>query len=191
MEIRTRILQAAARIYAETGFRGATTRRIATEAGVNEVTLFRHFGSKSALIGEAIGLAGQQTLPTELPAAPADPESELLAWAGHHIDGMREKRSLIRTCMGESAEHPEMMPPCGSPPALAATALATYLDRLRSAGIARAAFDSRTAAAFLMGALFADAMGRDLMPDMYRNDPHQGLAEYVRLFLRGIGVALT
>ena len=48
------LLDAAVRVYAEGGFRGATTRRIAEEAGVNEVTLFRLFGSKAALIDEAI-----------------------------------------------------------------------------------------------------------------------------------------
>lgn len=34
--------------------RGATTRRIAERAGVNEVTMFRRFGIKSALIRAAI-----------------------------------------------------------------------------------------------------------------------------------------
>jgi hypothetical protein len=40
----------------------------------------------------------------------------------------------------------------------------------------------------LMGVLFADAMGRDIMPDMYRNEPDQALDEYIRLFLRSVGV---
>jgi hypothetical protein len=40
----------------------------------------------------------------------------------------------------------------------------------------------------LMGVLFADAMGRDIMPGLYRNEPEQALDEYVRLFLRSIGV---
>ena len=54
MENRQRSLDAAARIYGEAGFRGATTRRIAAEAGVNEVTLFRIFGSKASLLAEAV-----------------------------------------------------------------------------------------------------------------------------------------
>ena len=45
MEIRDRILEAAKRVYAKHGFRGATTRLIAIEADVNEVTIFRTFGS--------------------------------------------------------------------------------------------------------------------------------------------------
>ena len=58
MTVRDQLLEAAARLYAETGYRGATTRRIAMQAGVNEITLFRHFGSKDALMREAIARAG-------------------------------------------------------------------------------------------------------------------------------------
>jgi len=50
MVSRERILEAAARVYARHGFKGATTRLIAIEAEVNEVTLFRTFGSKASLL---------------------------------------------------------------------------------------------------------------------------------------------
>jgi AcrR family transcriptional regulator len=189
MDIRDRILAAATRVYAETGFRGATTRRIAAEAGVNEITLFRHFGSKAALIGEAVVAERGGVVVPALPETPADPEAEVLAWARAHLDLLRSKRSLIRTCMGDFEEHPEMMPPCGSPTARAADALAIYVERLRQAGRAEGQADARVAAALLIGALFADAMGRDIMPDLYRAEPEAALTEYVRLFLRGIGVA--
>ena len=62
MTVRDQLLAAAARLYAEAGYRGATTRRIAVKAGVNEITLFRHFGSKDALIREAITRAGLSTV---------------------------------------------------------------------------------------------------------------------------------
>ena len=39
------------------GYLGATTRRIAEEAEVSEVTLFRLFGTKEAVLEEAIGEA--------------------------------------------------------------------------------------------------------------------------------------
>jgi AcrR family transcriptional regulator len=57
LDIRQRLLHAAAKAYSETGFRGTTTRRIAQVAGVNEITLFRHFGTKEALVKEALKLA--------------------------------------------------------------------------------------------------------------------------------------
>jgi AcrR family transcriptional regulator len=49
-ETRDRIISAARDVIARKGKRGATTREIADVAGVNEATLFRHFGSKEQLI---------------------------------------------------------------------------------------------------------------------------------------------
>ena len=49
-DARARLLEAAARLYARGGESGATTRLISEEAGVNEVTLCRLFGSKTALL---------------------------------------------------------------------------------------------------------------------------------------------
>jgi AcrR family transcriptional regulator len=190
MTIRDQLLDAAARLYAEAGYRGATTRRIATQAGVNEITLFRHFGSKDVLIREAISRAGTALTPDPLPSAPREPFRELRDWARAHIAELRERRSLIRTCMGEIEEHPGIFSQENSPPALAAKALCRYLRRLREANIAKAPFDEVAASTMLMGVLFADAMGRDIMPDMYQNDPDEALNQYVRLFLRAIGVGV-
>ena len=49
-DTRDRILGAAREVMARKGKKGATTREIAEVAGVNEATLFRHFGTKEALI---------------------------------------------------------------------------------------------------------------------------------------------
>ena len=49
-----RLLEAALEVIAREGYAGATTRQIAAEAGVNEVTLFRRFGSKRGLMMAAV-----------------------------------------------------------------------------------------------------------------------------------------
>jgi AcrR family transcriptional regulator len=188
MSVRDQLLEAAARLYAEAGYRGATTRRIAMQAGVNEITLFRHFGSKDALIREAIARAGSSIEAQALPDPPRDPSRELKDWAKAHIAALRKRRSLIRTCMGEIEEHPGIFSGGNSAPAVAAKALCQYLRRLRETGQAKAQFDEGAASTMLMGVLFADAMARDIMPDMYRNEPDQALDEYIRLFLRSVGV---
>jgi hypothetical protein len=41
-----------------------------------------------------------------LPDTPADPERELIDWARGQLAHMVERRSLIRTCMGEMEEQP-------------------------------------------------------------------------------------
>src|SRR5512146_2092286 len=97
---RERILEAAARVYAKHGFKGATTRLIATEAGVNEVTIFRTFGSKAALITEAVEAHAMRAI-GPLPDIPADPQRELTAWCSAHLETLRENAPLIRMSMAE------------------------------------------------------------------------------------------
>ncbi len=54
MTIERRILDAALKVFASEGYTGATTRRIAKEANVAEVTLFRKFQSKENLPREVL-----------------------------------------------------------------------------------------------------------------------------------------
>lgn len=55
-----RILAATVELVAERGYAATTTRAIAEKAGVNEVTLFRQFGSKQGII-RALGESVSQT----------------------------------------------------------------------------------------------------------------------------------
>ena len=99
MDTRTELLKAAAAVFAQHGSRGSTTRRIAEAAGVNEVTLFRYFGSKEALLQEAIAHSADGAPSITLPAAPIDPEAELTEWCGTVMERLRAKRSIIRQCV--------------------------------------------------------------------------------------------
>lgn len=51
---RKKILDTAIMLIKEKGFRGVTTKEIARHAGVNEVTIFRHFGKKSNILESII-----------------------------------------------------------------------------------------------------------------------------------------
>lgn len=190
MENRCRILTAAARVYAEFGFRGATTRRIATAAGVNEVTLFRTFGSKEALIEEALRNHARtgSTSGDALPAVPVDPERELVAWATAQLADLREHRSLIRKTMSELEERPDLAPTVTAGWATCDAVLHEYLVRLQAHGFvsAGAAGDLLAGGAMLMAALFSDAMGRDMLPAIFPQPEHEAPAVYVRLFLRAV-----
>ncbi len=53
-ETEQKILDAALSVLVSRGYEGATTRRIAEAAGVNEVTLFRKFQSKDNILKEVI-----------------------------------------------------------------------------------------------------------------------------------------
>lgn len=190
MDSRCRILDAAARIYAEFGFRGATTRRIAREAGVNEVTLFRAFGSKEALIEEAMRhhAATQSRSRHVLPEVPEDPARELTAFAALQLEELREHRSLIRKTMGELEERPDLAPTVTAGWAECDAVLHRYLGRLRDAGWVGdlSADDLLAAGAMFMGALFSDAMGRDMLPALFPQPAERAPGVYTRLFLRAV-----
>ncbi|WP_301123929.1 TetR/AcrR family transcriptional regulator [Mycolicibacterium fortuitum] len=53
-ERREHIVEAARRVFEQTGFDGARTRDLAAAAGVNEALLYRHFGSKEELFEAAV-----------------------------------------------------------------------------------------------------------------------------------------
>lgn len=187
MEVRDRLLHAALRVFEEAGSRGATTRRIAAEAGVNEITLFRHFGSKGALLAEALAASSREPVLTGLPDEPVDPRAELLAWSRAGYAHLRRHAAVIRTTLGELAEAPDAMRCVADNPARVHAELLRYLHRLRERGMADEAWDPDAAANLLMGALFADAVGRDAMPEKYPYPEAQAPARYVTLFLRAIG----
>lgn len=52
--VRTLILESARELFSERGYGGTPTREIAARAGVAEVLLFRHFGSKANLFKQTI-----------------------------------------------------------------------------------------------------------------------------------------
>lgn len=104
---RQRLLDAAARVYARDGLAGATTRAIAIEAGVNEVTLFRHFQTKdgllAAVVGENFGPAPSAQEP--LPAPTHDLRADLLALAERYEKLLNDNLPLVRTMLGEIHHH--------------------------------------------------------------------------------------
>jgi AcrR family transcriptional regulator len=190
MKRRDEILAAAAEVFAQHGFRGSTTRRIAEAAGVNEITIFRQFGSKEALLREAMQHVTESAGLASLPEIPSDPERELTQWSESFIQHLRLRSAIIRKTMGEIEERPEMSECVSSVPMRASNELCDYLVALRRQGRTSEKFDPKTAAAMLMGAIFADAMGRDIMPEVYPHPQGKAAYMYTLLLLRALGVEI-
>jgi AcrR family transcriptional regulator len=189
MERREELLRAAARVYARHGYRGSTTRRIADEAGVNEITIFRQFGTKDTLIHEAIASCGMGAPLAELPKVPVDPHRELQQWGATLRTHICASRLLMRRCMSERDEHPQLSASANRGPVRAATELQAYIGRLQQHGFIKGEVDAKAASAMFMGTIFSDAMGRDAMPDMYPSPPAAAVERYTKLILAAIGVS--
>lgn len=192
MDVREQLLEAAVKVFANAGFRGATTRRIAQEAGVNEVTLFRQFGSKEGLILEAVLRAmGRLQDEVVLPEHPVDPAAELLDWTRRHFEFMHGNNRLIKAAMADAACHPDMACIGDRIGSAIEQTLRAYLERLRDAGGSDPDVDIAVASSMLSGVVFADAMGRDVHPQCFPFSAEEAPQRYVTFFLRAIGARPT
>lgn len=187
-EIRTRILAAAARVYAQYGFRGATTRLIAAEAGVNEVTLFRTFGSKAELLQAMLQSQVTASAAPTLPDDVDDPEAAIVAWCARTLEYLRGHSHLIRKTIAEAEERPDAACQACEGPNSSGTSLVLYVERLREAGLADADADVDTAVSMLMSALFGDALYREIIPEAFPQPADEAPARYVGTFLRAVGL---
>ena len=99
---------------------------------------------------------------------------------------------MIRQLMSDAADRPDAAACAGHGPNLALVMLREYVVQLRRHGWISATNSIRpaevgAAATMLMGAIFADAMNRDLIPDMFPQPKDETMRAYVRIFLRGLG----
>lgn len=187
-EIRSRILAAAAHVYAQYGFRGATTRLIATEAGVNEVTLFRTFGSKARLLQVMLhSQVESQTVPL-LSQEPADPHDELTRWCLAVLEYLRGHAHIIRKTIAEAEERPEAACAACGGPSSASRSLVIYIEQLRERGLVAEDADVETAVSMLMSSMFGDALYRDIIPHAFPTPVESAPERYVNTFLRAVGL---
>ena len=106
---RRRILEAAERVFSRDGFQGATTREIAREAQVNEVTLFRHFRTRDDLLRETIlyrAIAPEELLNSKA-AWKSDLPSQLEQYVRKYYALLLEREALVRAVVGEG----RLLPP--------------------------------------------------------------------------------
>ncbi len=187
-ETRQRILQAAAQIFAEQGYAGATTRAIATLAGVNEVTLFRHFGSKRNLFQTMIernsALPGLEAALRE--PLTGDCRQDLLVLAAHILTLMWTRRREILMSLAEAERLPEMREMIAFIPTQQRQMISNYLKQQMARGQVRE-LDPDLAAQALLGMLLAYSISLNLLPeDMARKPLEEVTAQFVDLFVEGI-----
>lgn len=104
MRANDRILEAAYKCFSEKGYLGATTREIAKNAGVSEVTLFRYFRSKKELFSEVLDRFS--VIPNLEKIGRFKKEFsgvELVKFAGIEIiKSLQEKRNFLKILLSET-----------------------------------------------------------------------------------------
>jgi AcrR family transcriptional regulator len=181
-ETRTRILAATREIFEQKGFRGTTTREVADKAGVNEATLFRHFGNKEALVEAMLQTACDRgAMHDSLADATGDIERDLKAFALNALYALEQKRQLILITLVEEPRDPTGFNMMWQTPNSVFQRLQAYFAAAIERGDVQG--DSATLARFFMGMLFARVMGVRVFGGL---DAQQVADEYVDIFLNGI-----
>lgn len=184
-ETRIRIFAATRQLLAKKGRRGTTTREIAELAGVNEATLFRHFGNKDALI-EACVLHYTPTTVLEelLPSLTGTVDEDLRKIARLMIDEMEKLRDLILVTFSEE----EQWAACGdaawrSPARIHETLKQFMAKRVQTGELAG---DPALLARFFMGTLFSYVVGRKRLPYPRESSIDEIIDFNINVFLNGV-----
>jgi len=183
-----RILEAATRVFAREGVSGATTREIARVAGVNEVTLFRHFKSKDELLRQVVlrksKLYGHVFAEARFETRD-DLRRTIQAFVTVYAKNILENEDFVRTFFGELNRHLKL---CRSlfvgsakPSRLK---FIGYLREAQKGGLVRKDLDLTTAADALTGMLLAGIIRRPLTSTIYKNERY--VKTCMELFMKGI-----
>jgi len=183
-----RILDAATRVFGREGVSGATTREIARQAKVNEVTLFRHFKNKHELLQQVVRNSCKQD-ENVFENAPMETADHVLRTVEAHVAvlmrKLRSNEEFVRTFYGEWKRHPEL---CRhlfvESSKLARQRFIDYLKAAQKKGLIRKDIDVTTAADALTGMLVAGILRRPFTDREYTNSHFSKTCQ--KLFLRGI-----
>jgi AcrR family transcriptional regulator len=158
-----RILAAAAELWHEGGFPAVTTRAVAARAGVNEVTLFRHFASKEGLLKAVVGhaVSGVGANSADAPLTAGGLEAALRGWALAYLRQTMPVGELILLGLVEANAQPEIGAACLEAPLRLRQALTDRLEALADAGELRPGPFAAVAETFY-AALFAHVIAARL-----------------------------
>jgi AcrR family transcriptional regulator len=184
-DTRVRILAATRELYATKGTRGTTTREVADRAGVNEATLFRHFGTKLQLIAAMLDhytdtsnvvdiLEHVRTLATI--------EERLYALAAASVDSLRRKEDLIKISMAEQLQNPEGHSCAWRAPTAARMKLTQFFAETVAAGELQG--EPEWLARVFMSMFFSLVIARGIWDDEAQA-PGRAVTTMVDIFLNG------
>ena len=186
-ETRARIMQAASQLFAEKGFSGTTTRAIAERSGVNEVTLFRHFGTKENLAKAIMDQFGGLAIADDLSARFSGDYVQDLTLVGHAMmKVMTERSDAMRMAICEAGNFPEFQQVVAENPRQLRRMLARYFERQMDANLIHSGYPEVLAQAFL-GMFFSYTVLRGFLLDSLQPEisSEEIVEQFVTLFVRG------
>jgi AcrR family transcriptional regulator len=187
----SRILEAAADLFAERGYNGTTTRAIAEKAGVNEVTIFRRFDNKRGILvalaeSWATNMAGFAV--SHLPE-PTDTPGTLAALAELEVAQSTQVGAAALRLVLDARTTPEVAEIMGGGPGSNFAGLVEYLAQRQDAGDLRTDLDARVMAEAFFALTSQLVMSRqvvDAAGEIYDVPIEEATRQTVEIFLAGV-----
>jgi AcrR family transcriptional regulator len=184
-----KLLEATLKLISEKGYLGATTREIAQEAGVTELTLFRHFGSKEKLFEELLNsytfLPTLKELLPELGTMSCEEALKLIAI--NFLLTLKKRKSMIKIMHSEINRYPEKIRAVYTKSIDdVRLVLAQYFNLLNQKGMFRSV-SSETAAQVFLGILFSYFRTEEIIRghEITKAKMEKNVQEFVDIFLHG------
>ncbi|MFO1446270.1 TetR/AcrR family transcriptional regulator [Bacillus sp. Bva_UNVM-123] len=131
-----RIIEAALQLISEKGYTAATTKAIAELAGVNEVTIFRHFGCKHEILKAIIDKFSYNPIlqKTIRENVVWDLEKDLLSFSKNYFEYMMSIKDFIMIGFKESIQFPEISEEIANIPLFIKKELMHYFEEMQRKG---------------------------------------------------------
>jgi AcrR family transcriptional regulator len=102
------IIEAAARVFAERGFHGATTQDIADVLGIRQASLYYYFPSKEGALELVClqGVAGFYEVAKAIAAGPGSAADKLARLIKAHLDPLTDRSDFVRVFLNERQHLP-------------------------------------------------------------------------------------
>lgn len=135
-ETRRRLIRTALNLFGKFGYSSTTTRAIADAAGMNEVTLFRHFGSKKNLLMACMQSfnAGNFTSRFESELT-GNYSQDILLMAKMQMEDTSENLDLLRLLVCDARNVPDLREAMTTGSRDNSSKLAAYFQKQLDAGI--------------------------------------------------------
>lgn len=188
---RTQILEAAFEEFAAKGYKGATIKSIAREAGLQSPALIYHyFPDKEALFDEVLETRAPIVRAVSDPAPMMDlpPEKVLRVMGRAYLAFDGSNTRFVKLVLGEAIRRPEVAEAFikGGPGRVLAF-LTSYMERQVEIGRFRP-HDARSSARSFIGMLMPQVVGKVLFPGLISDGltDEEHLEEVIDIFLRGL-----
>lgn len=186
---RERLLTAGLKVFSQKGYTGATTKEIAREAGIAEVTLFRHFPSKEKLFEAVIN--NYSFLPALKGLLPALKDMEygdaLSEIAKRFLERLTERRDLIRIMHAELPRYPAKVREMyrNFIDEIFRTLASYFKEVQKKKGLRN--FNPELGAGAFLGMFFSYFNSREMLlkKDLLATDETLIIKEFVDIFMRG------